>query len=214
MWARLDDESRVVCTSEVQGYVDDLDEQGEPVGNATEIDFPEGFDFSTQDRWRYVDGELVEEPRTETEEEAAAREEEERQTQIRAAVPMLARAMSASLTDAQLLEVPLLFDGWEAGTDYAAGDVVRHGGELYRVAQAHTSQAQWEPGATGTEALYTHVTVDPETGVEEWRRPSGAHDAYDTGDRVLYNGTVYESTIDGNTWSPDEYPQGWEEVRE
>ena len=28
-------------------------------------------------------------------------------------------------------------------------------------------------------------------------------------DRVLYEGSVYESTIDGNTWSPEEYPAGW-----
>lgn len=46
----------------------------------------------------------------------------------------------------------------------------------------------------------------------EWVRPTGGHDAYNTGDRVTYNGTVYESKIDGNAWSPDEYPTGWEVV--
>ena len=53
---------------------------------------------------------------------------------------------------------------------------------------------------------------EPDTGPDEWKRPEGAHDAYNTGDRVTYNGKVYESTIDGNSWSPDEYPQGWKEV--
>ena len=43
-------------------------------------------------------------------------------------------------------------------------------------------------------------------------RPSGAHDAYNLGDRVRYNGKVYESVIDGNVWSPDVYPAGWTEV--
>ena len=43
-------------------------------------------------------------------------------------------------------------------------------------------------------------------------RPSGAHDAYNLGDRVRYGGKVYESIIDGNVWSPDVYPAGWTEV--
>ncbi len=59
-------------------------------------------------------------------------------------------------------------------------------------------------------------TETPEPGAEpepaavpEWAQPTGAHDAYQTGDRVLYNGIVYESIIDGNVWAPDVYPAGW-----
>ena len=39
--------------------------------------------------------------------------------------------------------------------------------------------------------------------------PTGAHDAYKKGDRVLFNGSVYESLIDGNAYSPTAYPAGW-----
>lgn len=46
----------------------------------------------------------------------------------------------------------------------------------------------------------------------EWTQPLGAHDAYKTGDRVTFEGKVYESTIDGNVWSPAVYPAGWTEV--
>lgn len=38
-------------------------------------------------------------------------------------------------------------------------------------------------------------------------------DAYRMGDRVHYpdaNGPVYVCLIDGNVWSPADYPQGWE----
>ena len=35
-----------------------------------------------------------------------------------------------------------------------------------------------------------------------------------TGDKVRYNGKVYESLIDNNVWSPIGYPQGWKEVEE
>ena len=36
-----------------------------------------------------------------------------------------------------------------------------------------------------------------------------AEDAYNVGDKVIYEGNVYESIIDGNTWSPADYPSSW-----
>ena len=50
---------------------------------------------------------------------------------------------------------------------------------------------------------------DPYKDVKDFVQPTGAHDAYNVGDRVKYNGHVYESTMAGNTYSPDAYPQGW-----
>lgn len=50
--------------------------------------------------------------------------------------------------------------------------------------------------------------VEPE--VEEFVQPTGAHDAYSIGDRVRFDGHTYRSLIDGNVYSPAEYPQGWE----
>ena len=48
--------------------------------------------------------------------------------------------------------------------------------------------------------------------IDEWKEPSGAHDAYNQGDRVVYNGVVYESKINGNVWNPEQYPDFWEVV--
>lgn len=57
--------------------------------------------------------------------------------------------------------------------------------------------------------------VDPPApSYPEWVQPLGGHDAYKTGDRVTYQGKVYESTIDGNVWAPDVYPAGWIEITE
>ena len=50
---------------------------------------------------------------------------------------------------------------------------------------------------------------DPYKDVPDFVQPTGAHDAYNVGDRVKYNEHVYESLIAGNTYSPDAYPQGW-----
>jgi hypothetical protein len=48
--------------------------------------------------------------------------------------------------------------------------------------------------------------------VAAWKQPTGAHDAYMIGDKMLYtDGKVYKSLIDNNVWSPDVYPNGWAE---
>lgn len=36
------------------------------------------------------------------------------------------------------------------------------------------------------------------------------HDAYNTGDRMTFEGAVYESLIDANVHSPAAYPAGWQ----
>ena len=57
---------------------------------------------------------------------------------------------------------------------------------------------------------------EPEV-IPVWVQPTGAHDAYQIGDRVHYPGEsdpVYESLINGNVWSPDAYPAGWKQVQE
>ena len=71
-----------------------------------------------------------------------------------------------------------------------------------------------EPG--GGEVVEPEPTPEPEPEepetYPEFVQPTGAHDAYGVGDRVTYNGKVYESTIANNVWAPDAYPQGWKAV--
>lgn len=52
---------------------------------------------------------------------------------------------------------------------------------------------------------------------EEWPeyvQPTGAHDAYNTGDKITYNGQHYICKMDGCVWNPSDYPAGWELVNE
>lgn len=118
---------------------------------------------------------------------------------------------SASLDDSDALDAPALFPAWASGKAYALNDRVRYGEKLYKCVQAHTSQSDWTPDATP--ALWTEVAKPGEIPV--WRQPTGAQDAYMTGDKVWYpdrDTTVYESLIDNNTWSPEAYPQGWQAI--
>ena len=58
---------------------------------------------------------------------------------------------------------------------------------------------------------------DIEESVEEYPpfvKPEGAHDCYNEGDKITYNGKKYVCKINGCVWSPDEYPAGWQEVVE
>ena len=117
---------------------------------------------------------------------------------------------SASLPDEDAIEAVELFENWEVGQVYEVGKRIRYkvNDKLYKVNQAHTSQADWTPDITP--ALYTEVAKPGEIPV--WKQPTGAQDAYNTGDKVHYptiNDPVYESTVDNNVWSPEAYPQGW-----
>ena len=112
------------------------------------------------------------------------------------------------LTPAEALAAVELYPAWEPeGKAYTVGDRVQHNGKLFDCFQAHSSQSDWAPG--GAASLWGEVTVDPVTGYDDWKQPTGAHDAYNTGDRVVYNGSVYESLINGNAYSPEAYPAGW-----
>lgn len=46
----------------------------------------------------------------------------------------------------------------------------------------------------------------------EYVQPSGAHDAYKVGDKITFEGKKYICKMDGCVWSPEEYPQAWEEI--
>ena len=118
---------------------------------------------------------------------------------------------SASLEDTDALDGKELFPAWASGVSYAVDDRIRYDGKLYRVVQAHTSQADWLPPEVP--ALYTEIAAPGEIPI--WKQPTGAQDAYKTGDKVWYpdkSGKVYESLIDGNVWSPVDYPQGWKVI--
>ena len=131
------------------------------------------------------------------------------------AAEQLRRALQmyiATLPEDKALEVATVYPVWSIGTAYTVGDIISYGTnsvgdpQLYKVVQAHTSQAEWTPDAVP--ALYDAFGLD-ESGYPLWAQPSGAHDAYNIGDIINYNGTLYQSTIDGNVWSPDVYPAGW-----
>lgn len=60
-------------------------------------------------------------------------------------------------------------------------------------------------------------TEEPIETIEEYPeyvQPTGAHDCYNTGDKITYNGKKYVCKINGCVWDPETYPAGWQEVVE
>lgn len=89
-------------------------------------------------------------------------------------------------------------------------DMVRlYKDKKYICLQAHQTQIDWTPDKTS--ALWKEV-IPPATTYPAWVQPTGAHDAYNIGDKVTFNGHLWESKINANVWSPTAYPAGWKDL--
>ena len=115
----------------------------------------------------------------------------------------LIEQLAVTLDDEAALTGVELFPAWVIGKAYAVNDRTQYNGTLYKCIQAHTSQNDWMPSATP--ALWKTVSIDE---YPEWVQPTGAHDAYNIGDKVTYNGQHYVCTSNANVYAPDVY--GWQ----
>lgn len=89
---------------------------------------------------------------------------------------------------------------------YPEGWKVQHNTKTW---ESLTPANVWEPGVSGWREVVIEVPGEEPPAPADWVQPTGAHDAYNLGDRVTFEGQVYESAIDANTWSPAAYPAGW-----
>lgn len=117
----------------------------------------------------------------------------------------------SEMTDEEAVERAILFSNWVPGKVYSIGERVRYGGRIFKVLQAHTSQDDWTPSRAPS--LFAEVLTSKDGEPQEWVQPSSTN-PYLTGDKVIYNGLVYESLIDNNVWSPADYPEGWRLISE
>lgn len=123
------------------------------------------------------------------------------------AIALRAQIESAATlqNDETALTSKWMYAEWKTDTAYGVGSRIRYADKLYRCVQAHTSQDDWMPDVTP--ALWVEVSVEEWPA---WVQPTGAHDAYNTGDKVSYNGQHWICTVDGNIYAPDVY--GWHEI--
>lgn len=132
---------------------------------------------------------------------------------LRSTVDLLTKKLldAGTLTDEEAEQVPGMFEAWKPGLTITQQDVteervLRFEGTLYKVLQPHTTAVQWlPPDAT---SLYT-LFRNPAAGPQPWVAPTGAHDAFDSGEEVTHDnpndgGAIwrYRSKIDANTTEP------------
>lgn len=117
-----------------------------------------------------------------------------------------------SISDGAALKMTELFPHWSGNSkECVKDDKVLYNDVLYKVLQNHTSQGGWTPEAAPS--LFAKVLTSTTGEILEWEQPSSTN-PYMKGDKVKFNGKIYESIIDNNVWSPEAYPQGWKEVIE
>lgn len=102
------------------------------------------------------------------------------------------------------------FHEWNPdGIAYHVGDLVRYGendGNVYRCLIDHVSQISWTP--EDAPSLWAKVLTSS-TDILPWEQPSSTN-PYMKGDKVIWDGVVWESLIDNNIWMPGVY--GWGQI--
>ena len=121
-----------------------------------------------------------------------------------------------TLTTDQTITVAALYDEWTEGA-YQVGDI--------RLARYEGTHQPWKCRQAHDTATYPDITPDgtawrtfwiPFHGTtaetaQPWIAPSGAHDQYEAGEYMIYNGQTYRALM-ATVYTPDEYAQAWEAV--
>ena len=90
------------------------------------------------------------------------------------------------------------------------------------------SYAPWQEQITNIYALLDTLTArvtalensgsepepEPDDEWPEYVQPTGAHDAYNKGAKVIWNGSHKICQMDGCVWDPDTYPAAWKDAEE
>ena len=121
-----------------------------------------------------------------------------------------------TLTADQTISVSALYDEWTEGS-YSVGDI--------RLAWYEGTHQPWKCRQAHDTATYPDITPEgtawrtfwiPFHGTtaetaQPWIAPSGAHDQYNAGEYMVYNGQTYRALM-ATVYTPDEYAQAWEAV--
>lgn len=151
-----------------------------------------------------VDGIWIEETEEEivAMQEAQARaeaEEKHRPLSQEEVTTMLLRQQINTLTvdDATAYRMREFYPEWAEGQSYTVGHKLLYGGSLYKVIQAHTSQAGWKPGV-GTESLFTRID-ETHDGTKYDPIPYNGNMELLSGKYYTQSGQTYHCTRDTGT---------------
>ena len=98
-----------------------------------------------------------------------------------------------SVDDNTALRMAEFYPVWAENTEYAAGYKVQHGGKLWRVMQAHTSQDGWQPANAAS--LFEQIN-ETHSGAMDDPVPYDGNMALENGKHYIQDNEIYLCTRD------------------
>lgn len=102
-----------------------------------------------------------------------------------------------AVDDATAYRMREFYPEWAEGQSYTVGHKLLYGGSLYKVIQAHTSQAGWKPGV-GTESLFSRID-ETHDGTKYDPIPYNGNMELLSGKYYTQSGQTYHCTRDTGT---------------
>ena len=193
---QVDDMGRIKASTDLEIYAKEMDP----------FEFPEDFDFSKQNDYRIVNGELIYDPQQEVKINTQS-------SPVASAVKYILQttSLSSAKTD-DIVGFKEFWPDWQPDTDYKQNDPLQYDEKYWRVSQDLTSSKIYPPGTS--ESLYYEIQLAPD-GIIIYRTCHGKYDSVRLGEKRHYpdsDGPVYESLVDYNAYSPKAYPDNWKLV--
>lgn len=130
------------------------------------------------------------------------------------AAALAAKAVSGDADGTALIDQENLIPTWRQRnySQVPLGTPYTWQGQVYKLWQQHdaTNQPDWSPDQAVSLWDICHTTNPAKA--KSYQAPQGSRGLYQTGECCLYGGHVWRSKIDNNSWTPDAYPQGWEDL--
>ena len=123
--------------------------------------------------------------------------------EIRQAIDVFAK----NQTDETLLDNKAAFEFWRAEINTEKDKIYRYSENIYKCIQPHTTQEDWTPDKVP--ALFVKISLEE---FPQWVQPTGAHNAYNKGDKVSDEGKHWISEMDGNIWKPGTVAGAWSKI--
>lgn len=122
-----------------------------------------------------------------------------------------ARAEAPSAAANDVIDMVPLLKPWREG-EKTVGMVEVYEGIPYKCVQAHNSTGNplWNP--KDAPSLWANYHATDAAHALPYVQPTGAHDAYQTGEYMVWNDTVYRCVVDGTVHDPGTLPGSWEAV--
>ena len=118
-------------------------------------------------------------------------------------------ALLAGVDDEVALTMACLYREWEVGATFKRWERFRYKDGFFKALHDCTGEEDKKPDETPS--LYS-VISDPAEEWPEFRQPTGAHDVYNTGDKVTFKGEHYTCQRDNVAHSPEALPDAWEKA--